>query len=174
MKLLVAVAGLAGILLVSSGGVAAAQTTYPLVCRGTTDSNAMKFELWQVSNTYNVRITFQKGTAGFWAAPLQPGQCTWLDRGIRGYEPNTVYQAVTYPYWDGGLTISGGTLSFLTGANAAQQIPYFPLRITGTIVSSQTPLPGTLFDPGTYYTFNAYNDGTQFVIASVRCAGVCG
>jgi hypothetical protein len=31
-----------------------------------------------------------------------------------------------------------------------------------------------LFEPNTFYTFNAFNDGKgDFVIKSIRCAGIC-
>jgi hypothetical protein len=63
-------------------GVAYAQPSYPLTCRGggnmviTSDGN-------------NVRIRFQPGR-GAATAGLSPGQCTWSDRAFRPGEPTTI------------------------------------------------------------------------------------
>jgi hypothetical protein len=63
-------------------GLAYAQPSYPLTCRG--GGNMVI-----TSNGQNVRIRFQPGRSAAHEG-LSPGQCTWSDRAFRPGEPTTI------------------------------------------------------------------------------------
>ena len=63
---------------------AAAQTSYPVVCKG--DGNMMA----EVSAGNTVRGRFEPARAGASDAPPAVGECAWLDRGFRSGEPNNL------------------------------------------------------------------------------------
>lgn len=82
---------LTGLLLCSPG--VHAQTTYPLICRGS--NNAAEPSMERGPDSYLV-LKFQKGkqSAG---AGLAPGHCAWRDRAIREDEPSMLMQSVATP-----------------------------------------------------------------------------
>lgn len=75
------------LLTLAAAGQAAAQTSYPLTCRGGGYLN--------ISNDAagGVYISFTPSNG---AAPmgLQPGQCTWSDRALRAGEPTVICDTV--------------------------------------------------------------------------------
>ena len=72
-----------------SAGMAAAQTSYVMTCRGGGDMVAVAGQ--RVSNPHVfVEITFKPGTAGAGTQAPAPGECTWIDRGLRSGEPNKI------------------------------------------------------------------------------------
>jgi hypothetical protein len=75
------------VLLLSASAVApvssaSAQTTYPLVCKGT--------NLGVYTSSGGVAITFVRSprAAGINWNALAPGSCAWVDRPVGGGEPN--------------------------------------------------------------------------------------
>src|SRR5689334_15751216 len=162
-----------------TASVAYAQTTYPLVCRGTTPSGVgpggMSFTLWSSNQTPNARVGFVKGT-GPAGSGLQPGQCSWLDRGINANEPASFTHHANI-FFDGALDLGViGTqmpMSFIFGGNMAAAIPYFPNYVTARMFQFDEIRAGTLLDPNQYFTFNVYNSGGTFTVTSIRCAGFC-
>jgi hypothetical protein len=67
---------------VSSASAAAAQQTYPLVCKGT--------NLGVSASSGGVTIPFARHPSGagvLWDA-LTPGSCAWVDRPVSSNEPN--------------------------------------------------------------------------------------
>jgi len=66
---------------------AAAVQSYVMTCRGGGDMQAVAGQ--RVSNPHVfVEITFAPGTAGAGVRAPDPGQCTWIARGLRGGEPH--------------------------------------------------------------------------------------
>ncbi|HEX5126557.1 MAG TPA: hypothetical protein VFW00_07435 [Rhodocyclaceae bacterium] len=154
-------------------GVAFAQTTFPMVCRGSTNTSLMNMTLNADANIITggsttddgVVINFTKGTFGAaFAAPFE-GTCTWLDRGLVASEPA---QLAHVPGVRLNVGFSAGG-DWGIGFKTHTIIPYFPvLGPAGGAIS------GTLYDPNTFYTFNVFNSGKgQFIIKSIRCLGVC-
>ncbi len=163
--------------LLATAGIARAQTTFPLVCRGANSLAPMQYAIYPGSSSSWLMVYFTKGTQAYSAATLQPGQCTWLDRGLRYAEPAVLVQilpgTINTPVFLGVR----GTLppmAISTGGADAAKAPYFPLDVSARELEGGTPVGNTLFNSSQYYTFNVYNDGQgHLVIASVRCAGVC-
>lgn len=87
-KLLLGVT-LAAAPLALSGVAASAAQSYVMTCRG---GGAMVAVAGQrVSNPHVfVEITFKPGTAGAGVQAPKPGECTWIDRGMRPGEPNKI------------------------------------------------------------------------------------
>lgn len=162
-----------------TANVSYAQTTYPMVCRGSTDLNTMQFVIGPQGNAFWVEIDFTKSPGPSWWG-IEPGRCTWLDRAIYPQEPSRVVQIVQQPLngylFVGGpsLTGNGAPFSFTMGGLTANLIPYFPNYIDQRMVNGEVR-QGTLYDPNQYYTFNVFNDASinGFRIVSVRCAGIC-
>lgn len=174
MRMLARIAVLCAVL---PAAAARAQTTYPMVCRGTTSLSPMQFAVSPGSTSSSLYVYFTRGTQAFSAATLQPGQCTWLDRGIGPGEPAVLVQSL--PGTINTVIFMGvrGTLppiNLSTGSIDASKAPYFPLNATARDLENGTPEGSTLWNAGQYWTFNAYNNGYgAFVITSIRCAGAC-
>lgn len=60
-----------------------AQESYPMICRG---GGAMSAN---ANASGSIRLAFAWGP-GANSSPPQPGQCSWLDRGARAGEPNSL------------------------------------------------------------------------------------
>lgn len=154
-----------------------AQPTFPLACRGSTNSSLMNFELTINSSTPDsVIVNFTKGTFGAaFAAPF-PGTCTWFDRGVNANEPARLLHTPG-PRFNVGLFIGiPGAGAWTMGSNTHALIPYVPIDLDFGMINNPAgnPRPGTLFDPNTFYTFNVFNDGKgDLVITSIRCLGIC-
>jgi len=156
---------------------ASAQTTFPLACRGSTDSSLMNFDIAiNATGGDSVLVNFTKGTFGAaFAAPF-PGTCTWFDRGINANEPARLLHTPGI-HFNVGLFIGvPGAGAWTMGSNTHAFIPYVPIGLDFGMVNNpaSNPRPGTLFDPNTFYTFNVFNDGKgDLVIKSIRCQGIC-
>ena len=74
----------AAILAAASAIPAAAQKSYPVVCKG--GGNMMA----EVSAGNTVRVRFEPADTGASDAPPAAGECAWLDRGFRSGEPNNL------------------------------------------------------------------------------------
>ncbi|RIA56218.1 hypothetical protein [Dichotomicrobium thermohalophilum] len=74
--------GAAALLAVTSAVPAAAQKSYPVVCKA--GGNMMA----EVSAGNTVRVRFNPGRQGAGSTPPSAGECAWLDRGFRSGEPN--------------------------------------------------------------------------------------
>jgi hypothetical protein len=73
----------------SSGGAQEKPPSYALRCRGPSD-----FKLTEVPAAAFATYKFKKGTRPA-DAGLAPGECSWLDRGMREGEPDTLIQGDT-------------------------------------------------------------------------------
>ncbi len=62
--------------------------SYDLLCRGD-DNVAKRFSVETGANA-KLMLHFEKGNAPGRRESLLPGQCSWLDRGMRENEPNTI------------------------------------------------------------------------------------
>ncbi len=177
MKSVVRALGLTLLLAAIGPSIAAAQTTYPMVCRGAASLAVIRFLIAPGSVNSYLYTYVNRGTAAFSFPTLQPGYCTWLDRGIGPGEPSTLVQVLPGTINTGIYMGVIGTLppiTISTGAIDVRKAPYFPLNANARYLDAGEPIPGTLFDPDTYYTFDVYNNGSGlFVIKSIRCAGVC-
>ena len=60
---------------------AEAANSYPLICQGGGDMSA------RVSANATIKLRFAPGTE---AGAVRPGECTWIDRGFRPGEPDTL------------------------------------------------------------------------------------
>ncbi len=126
---------------------ALSQTTYPLVCRGGGDLHFTYTPFSNLSPQPQVWIMFTRAPQGVGLnqenlAALQPGQCAWLDRAISANEPDTI--AV--------LNVKEFSIQWQHG------------RVAG--ISSSLPYLSSLLDEGQYETFNAYNNGNGYFIAT--------
>lgn len=74
--------GVAALLAAASTVPAAAQKSYPVVCKA--GGNMMA----EVSAGNTVRVRFDPGRQGAGSNPPNAGECAWLDRGFRSGEPN--------------------------------------------------------------------------------------
>ncbi|HEX5126589.1 MAG TPA: hypothetical protein VFW00_07600 [Rhodocyclaceae bacterium] len=82
--------------------------------------------------------------------------------------PGVQFQTVGY--------INMPNIQYSIDPTSAQLIPYVPNAMTTQMVDnpSANPVIGTLDDPGTFYTFNVFNNGHGFLqIVSIRCKGFC-
>ena len=74
-----------------------AQQSFPLVCRGG-GRMTMRSHAGNVQHTFNILgLFFEKGTRGTTPGNflrLAPGQCSWVDRGMRNGEPDILQQEV--------------------------------------------------------------------------------
>jgi hypothetical protein len=93
--------GLALTLLGSPSG--AAPPSYPLTCVG---GGKMLVDFGGDDERTHVVVRFQPGTQAASAGGLQPGQCTWLDRGMSPGEP-TALHATFNAYPQVVLSLSG-------------------------------------------------------------------
>jgi hypothetical protein len=75
----------------SIGGVAAAPTSFPLMCRG---GGAMDAAVISKRGGVLLGVTFAKATKAGTVQPPAPGTCTWIDRRIRPGEPKRFYLRV--------------------------------------------------------------------------------
>jgi hypothetical protein len=156
--------------------VSQAQTTYPMVCRGTTDTNLMRFIIGPTGDKFQTFIEFTKSPyAAYWG--IAPGNCTWLDRPINSNEPARLLHLIPASlngYVTVGKVGNDSNFMFNMGGISADMVPYFPNHINQAMVNGEAR-PGSLYDPNTYYTFNVYNDPLSpgFRIVSIRCAGWC-
>ncbi len=64
--------------------VSAAGPSYPMVCRGGGNMQA------DFTSDGHIQLYFSAGRHGAGVAPPRPGECTWLDRGLRSGEPRTL------------------------------------------------------------------------------------
>ncbi|MCI2400720.1 hypothetical protein [Aliiroseovarius subalbicans] len=77
---------LAGALAVTTG-MAVAEQTYVMTCRGGGDMVAVIGQRVSDPRVF-VEITYHKGNAGAGVKAPALGECTWIDRGMVGDEPN--------------------------------------------------------------------------------------
>jgi len=64
--------------------VSAAGPSYPMVCRGGGNMQA------DFMSNGHIQLYFSAGRHGAGTAPPRPGECTWLDRGLRPGEPRSL------------------------------------------------------------------------------------
>jgi hypothetical protein len=70
-------------------GTMAAQTSYPMVCKGGGEMKAQFSHAKKGSfRAFSLAITFRKSPRVASGPDLQPGHCSWVDRPISGEEPN--------------------------------------------------------------------------------------
>jgi hypothetical protein len=114
--------------------------SYPLVCRGSNQTNLV-FEI--MGNALD--LTFAKGTKPA-TQGLNPGECAWQDRGLNAGEPNRFYQTAT--------AAEGGIISPSVKFNGAGQIV-----TVATIPSSGANQVWfqELMNPNAYWVFEVYN-----------------
>ena len=73
----------------SRSEAARTQESYPLVCRGSANLG-----IGVASNEGNIGFIFTRGTKPAHQG-LAPGECSWVDRGVRAEEPNRLSQHVS-------------------------------------------------------------------------------
>src|SRR6266851_8029928 len=89
LSALIAVGMVAAIVQVWSGSEAARmQQSYALVCRGSAN-----LEIGIAPNEGNIGFVFTRGTKPA-SQGLAPGECSWVDRGVRPEEPDRLSQHV--------------------------------------------------------------------------------
>jgi len=96
MKNLILVAFLSILVLAGICSPSRAQQSFPLVCRG---GDSMRFSAHpgNQQGTFNILgLFFQKGAGptGPSGSRLAPGECSWLDRGMRSNEPDILQEQV--------------------------------------------------------------------------------
>lgn len=110
--------------------------SYPLTCRGGGNGNA---GIYGNATGASVQFTFVRGTSAAHEG-VNPGECTWSDRGMRSTEPNLVCHTVTNQYPKVSWNIRGRTV---TNARVGQ------LSYIDSLTYSNF-----------YQIFQVYNDGS--------------
>jgi hypothetical protein len=118
---------MATLLSTAAGALAAEPESYPLVCRGAADL-APAVEM-MAGTPSAATLAFKKGSRPA-TSGLAPGECSWVDRGLREDEPARLRQGVWSP----------GTYSVI--GSQARETPWFD----------------AIRQPITYWTFLVYND----------------
>ena len=114
-------AALAAAALLAATTIATAQTSYVMTCRGGGDMTAVAGQ--RVSNPHVfVEITFKPGTAGAGVQAPNPGQCTWIDRGLRAGEPTKMIWDDHGVAWTQTVCRAGGCRVNTPSAGARQLI----------------------------------------------------
>lgn len=82
------------VLLLAVQGTMAAQTSYPMVCKGGGEMKA-KFSHAKKGSfrAFSLAITFRKSPRVASGPELAPGHCSWVDRPISREEPNSLAYA---------------------------------------------------------------------------------
>lgn len=126
-----------GALLCGESAARGTAESYPLVCRGGGGSVA------GIAPERQLVFKFARGTkpAG---EGLAPGECSWLDRGMREGEPDSLYQQV-----------AEGSESLKTGGTLAPEHRWFE----------------ELRSEDNYWTFDVYNDGRGRLVVTGARAG---
>ena len=130
-----------------------AQASYLLVCRGGGDLHFTYTPFSNFSSDPQIWITFQRGATGVGSgwdnlSVLNPGQCSWLDRGISGDEPDRI--VILHPI----LGVNEFSIQWMRG------------QVAG--ISSSLYYINALQDPNHYQSFRAYNDGQgNFVVTEI-------
>src|SRR4030095_15951822 len=110
------------------------QQSYPLVCRGSANLG-----IGSAPGDGNIGFVFTRGTKPA-SQGLAPGECSWVDRGVRTEEPDRVSQHV-----ENGIQSLRGNL-------AAENRWYEELH-----------------SPDRYWTFMVYNDRQgQMIVTGER------
>lgn len=128
------------------------QQTYELRCRG----GGLKFKstpgrtLSSGEQMMNVTIDFAAGTQGAGAGTpiLNPGQCSWIDRGFRTGEPAQIRLELVY------------------FAQQSQSLHGSPVDRTPTAAERYPDaqnVPQYLSSSDHYWTFKVYNTGTGYL-----------
>lgn len=120
--------------------------SYPLMCRGGGQLHFTYTPYSSISDKPQLRIIFERGTAGVNSQTPSPGQCSWFDRAISSGEPNRLVFAT--PVFEGRqFTIQwqGGT-------------------VMG--ISSDLPYINALRQETGLRIFHAYNDGKGNLIVT--------
>lgn len=100
---------------------ATAAESYVMTCRGGGDMVAVVGQ--RVSNPHVfVEITFKPGTAGAGVQPPKPGECTWIDRGMRQGEPTKILYDDMGVAWTQTLCRAGGCQVRTPSANAGRLV----------------------------------------------------
>src|SRR5260370_11447634 len=107
------------------------QQSYPLVCRGSSN-----LAIAIAPNEGNIALMFTRGTKPA-NQGLAPGECSWVDRGVRAEEPNRVSQHV-----ESGIESLRG--------NLAPENRWYQ----------------ELHSPDKYWTFLVYNNGQGLMIVT--------
>jgi len=69
---------------ISTDTARGAERGFPMVCRG---GGAMAYDVWHFDEAAWVLIKFIASEQAANTLPPRPGECTWLDRGVRADEP---------------------------------------------------------------------------------------
>jgi len=129
------------------------QQSYELRCRG---GGSMKFNSTPGSTSSsgeqmtNVTIDFAVGTqgAGTGKPNLNPGQCSWIDRGFRPGEPPQIHLEI---------------VSFGQQAQARHGSPVDRSPTAAERYPDAQNLPQYLLGPDHYWTFWVYNSGQRYL-----------
>ena len=129
------------------------QQSYELRCRG---GGSMKFNSTPGSTSSsgeqmtNVTIDFAVGTqgAGTGKPNLNPGQCSWIDRGFRPGEPPQIHLEI---------------VSFGQQAEARHGSPVDRSPTAAERYPDAQNVPQYLLGPDHYWTFWVYNSGQRYL-----------
>ena len=116
--------------------------SYPLECRGSNQSN---LTFGMMGNALS--LSFVKSTKPA-SMGLNPGECSWLDRGLHPDEPNLMFQA------SNGATVSP-SIQF-NGTGKITQI------LTNPVSGSMEIWFKELMIPTNYWVFEIYNSGKGY------------
>lgn len=133
----------------------AAYVSYELRCRG----GGLRFSsspgqtLSTGEQMYNMTMDFAAGTQGASATRpgLNPGQCSWVDRGFRGGEPTQVRFEIVY-FGQTAQARHGSSID--RSPTAAEHYP------------DAQNLPQYLGDSGHYWSFFVYNTNQGYMQAT--------
>jgi len=120
---------------------------WDLICRGGGSANWIKFSNWGTGNALVVHFWQSDQPAG---NGLQPGQCSWPDRGMWSFEPTQICL---------DKSIGGSTV--------------FTIQADDTYAESTDPRVATIQaifnligDTNYYYTFDVNSDGRYCMVAN--------
>jgi hypothetical protein len=163
MKSLARIIGISIFILGVSTQASADQPTYPLACRGNSLANQLYFNMDSFIHTGTLTATMYFRRSASTATNLQPGECSWFDRTIYANEPTYIQQRSPWVFLAAiyNRAQTGWKRQFID----VDPMPWVP-------VTSLDPA-GSLFDPNTTFTFNAFNDGTGYFEITFKCVGLC-
>lgn len=104
MKPVFSIAALSLLIVAGYQSPALAKKSYPMVCRG---GGNMWVSVWNAKYA-TVTVHFTKASVGASQSPPRPGQCVWLDRGMRAEEPTElVFKGKANPFLELKVSASG-------------------------------------------------------------------
>ena len=142
-------------------------TSYPLVCLA---GGNYRFSVNVNEQSTTATVRFERGTAGVGKnfeniAALQPGHCAWLDRGVRGDEPEVIRHTVEEkPFFAFEWTAQGSgveghhvRLGNVTVSLSSDLLKHHPFL--GALVEAQ---PGQ----HSFSVFQVYNDRQGYLVVT--------